>query len=327
MRRLVLLALLLLALFVPAAASATDLSAVLGDLRWGDSSEAVIQAERERILADYRTSIAGLNDPLEIDRIRRASDERVEAVRRSVEAMDAARTGYEVSVIGGEVRGASGQALMMLRDGVTTRYLLFENDRLAKYMVVYDQASLDFIGFEGFIERLGQLFGPPSSSDYEANDIGVRMLVRVLWEDGVTRLRVVDRSRMFASYLLVYSDASRPDEVHDVGATTRATRPSGGRNLGDMVRRLESDGVSSSRDHEDVVDQITGRTVTVDLTRGLVPAAADEESESSGERRSALDEDDELEDRERRSRPSRSNTRRGTSTTSDDDEGEGLTIY
>jgi hypothetical protein len=320
--------LLAVSLLVSSTAFATELGSVLGALQWGDTPERVLDVERERVLEDYRIRIAGLNDPLEIDRIRRQSDEQVEGLRASLEPFDGARTGYEVSVIAGEIRPGAEQSMMTIRDGVTTRYLVFSTGRLSKYMVVYDQASLDYVGFEGFIERLGQLFGPPGSSDFEANDIGVRRLVRALWTDGQTRLRVVDRSGMFASYLLVYSDATLADDVHDVTATVRANRPSGGRNIGDMVRRLETEGAGSSGEQEDVVDRITGREIVVDTTRGLVPTTAASDEDSDAPRTTALDDDEDLETIERQVRPSRSgSTRRNESSTTSDSDDDGLTIY
>lgn len=312
---------------IPAAAQSATLSDALGGFTWGMTSAALLASQQETMMVDYRASIAGMNDPIAVDRMRREADVRFNVIRDSLTTFDTPRTGYEVSVIAGEIAGGRGHSMVTLRDDVTTRFFVFHNDQLRKLMVVYDLPTLDFIGFEGFVERLGQLFGRPEDSAYATDDIGRRTLTRVSWSDRTTRLRAVDRSQMFASYLLVYTDSTIADETIDVADTARATRPSGGRNLGDMVRRLESQGPSSGAS-TDIVDQITGRPVEVDLTMPGAASTAPTAVEDPNGAASALDDEEELEDGPRRTRPERERARRpATETEAAEEEEEGLTIY
>jgi len=311
---------------VPSAAQ-TDLSAVLDELHWGASSEQVISVERERLLDAYRASIAGINDPLRIDRERRSAEDRINEFRDSLEIFDTARTGYEVSVLGGEIVGGQGQSLLMTRRDVTTMYYIFTHDALTKVVVVYELSALNYIGFEGFVERLQQLFGRAEASDFEEDDIGRRMLRRASWSDPQTRLRVEDRSRMFASYVLVYSDAARSDITVDVGSVSRSTRPSGERNLGDVVRRLESDPNATATSNRNVVDSIIGSRVEVEINVGSGRDARTVAVGGTGGS-SALDDDDDLgPDVPQLARPTSSGRTRGSSTTSDSDSDDGVTIY
>lgn len=311
-----------------AAAQSDDLASALGGLSWGATSDDILSWHRESILEDYRTNIAGLNDPIEIDRIRRGSDEDYDEVADSLETFDTTRTGYEVSVIQGEIVGGRGQSMITVREDVTTKYYVLTGDTLSKMIVVYDLESLNYMGFEGFVERLEQLFGRPESSDYEEDDLGIRQLVRASWSDTVTRLRVEDRSDMFASYILVYTDASRDDLTVDVSAVRSSTRPSSGRNLGDLVNRLESEG-SSSGGNEDVVDQILGTRTEVDLNLGRnADNATDEGEPGDPTTASALDDDEDLDDAEPLERPTRPTRPSGTTTTDDgEDDDDGVVIY
>lgn len=321
-----------LAIGWPAVASAQsdDLASALGGLSWGVSSEDILSWHRESILEDYRTNIAGLNDPIEIDRIRRLSDESYNEIADSLEPFETTRTGYEVSVIQGEIVGGRAQSMITVREDVTTRYYVLTGDALSKMIVVYDLESLNYMGFEGFVERLEQLFGRPESSDYEEDDLGIRQLVRASWNDTVTRLRVEDRSDMFASYILVYTDASREDLTIDVAAVRSSTRPSSGRSLSDLVNRLETED-DGSGSNEDVVDELLGTRTVVDLNLGSDDDVVDDAAMGDPTQASALDDDEDLDDEAPLERPTRS-TRPSTTTTTDTDtddgdDDDGVVIY
>lgn len=236
---------------------------VLGDLEWGASEEEVLADERERILDAYRLSIAGETDPLVIDRQRREADEDFEEIRDARVAFDGVRTGFEVSVLRGEVVAGQGQSMIPVRDELVQRYYVFENGALKRVVVTYDQADLGYIHFEPFTEQLLPLFGAPTSTESVTDDIGREMLTGVSWVGDVTRLRVEDRTEMFASYILVYDDATWT--APDPPAAATGSRESSGRgSLGNLMQRLESD-ESTTSSNDDVVDDLLGAPTTVEL--------------------------------------------------------------
>lgn len=294
------------AALAPHAHAQGALSEELGGLSWGASMEEVLTVKRDEIMEAYRTEIAGLRDPIEIDRLRRVADAEFTTIEESVRVFDQARTGYEVSVIQDEVTGASGQSMLSVREDWSTHYYVFQDDALVKLVVTYDQASLNFLGFEAFVERLEAVFGGPESTDWRVDDIGVRHMTRATWEDDDTRVRVEDKSRMFASYLLVYSDAAHVDpERVDPGTVSAGNRPTTSRNIGSLIRRMDEDADAGTRDNSAVVDSIIGSSTEVEL-RLRVDEGEVAEIGESGES-SALDDDEVLEDAERlerRSRPS-----------------------
>lgn len=299
------------AVLAPQAHAQSALSEELGGLSWGASMDEVLSLKRDEIMEAYRTEIAGLRDPIEIDRLRRVADAEYTTIEDSVRVFDQARTGYEVSVIQDEVSGAAGQSMLSVREEWSTHYYVFQNDGLAKLVVTYDQASLNFLGFEAFVERLEAVFGGPESTDWRVDDIGVRHMTRATWEDGDTRVRIEDKSRMFASYLLVYSDAAHvePERV-DPGTAASGNRPTTSRNIGSLIRRMDEE-TEGTRDNSAVVDSIIGSSTEVELRLRVDEGEVAEIGTSEGG--SALDDDEVLEDAERLERRSRS---------SDDDDEE-----
>ena len=283
----------------------STLTEALGEVEWGTTIDDVLAQQQERILEVYRTEIAGVHDPLEIDRLRRIADENYAEIANSREALDGARTGYEVSVIQDEVDAGVGQALFVVREEWNLKYFVFESEEFTKLIVTYDQASLNFLGFEGFVERLESVFGDPTATDWRVDDIGVRHMTRATWEDETTRVRAEDKSRMFASYILVYTSVADTSDAPSAAnsGSGGAERPGDSRNLGALIRQIDDTG-GSGRDNSAVVDEILGSPTEVNLQLMPVDEASDM-PEIAGQGASALDDDEELEDAERLERRSR----------------------
>lgn len=301
--------------------------AALNGLDWGATSEEVLAHQRELIMDHYRTDIAGIRDPIEIDRMRRDAEDDYLQIESSYVEFDANRTGFEVSVIQDEVRAGAGHALLSVRDDWSTYYFVFLDDTLRKMVVTYDQASMGFVGFEAFVERLESALGGPTATDWEVDDIGVRQMTRATWEDEAARVRAEDKSEMFASFLLVYADPTLVEEAPAEREIGRTVRPAGTRDIGAMIRRIDENADEETRDNSDVVDELLGsRTeVEIQLPADAVLNAEPTEGEASGPTVSAMDDDEELEDAERlerRDRPSRNDDDEEEEETVEDDGGE-----
>ena len=313
---------LLLLVLVPATASAdSPLMAAMNGLEWGLSAEEVLVHHREQIMENYRTDIAGIRDPIEIDRMRREAEDAYLEIETSAADFSGARTGFEVSVIQDEVRAESGQSMFSMRDDWSTYYYLFYDDRLQKMLVTYDQASMGFVGFEAFVERLESVLGGPTATDWEVDDIGVRHMTNASWEDEFARVRAEDKSDMFASFLLVYIDEALVEVPQEPRAVGRPARPGGSRDIGAMIRRIDETG-TETRDNSNVVDGLLGSSTEVDLILPQDALPPDEgEAAAALDNDSAMDDEDELEDEERRERPTRTSSR-DEDEDEDEDEGE-----
>ena len=266
-------------LLVPQPARASDvLDAILGGLTWGAPSSLVLDVERERIMEAYRLGIAGEADPLVVDRRRREADAAFATIADSLVALDDGPSGYEVSVLRGELAEGAGQSLLRVRDELMDRYYVFEADALRRIVVVYDQADLQYLSFEPFVERLEPLFGAPHASEVTPNDLDIPTLRRASWSGERTRLRVKNRSDMFASYILVYDDASWTPPAPSA-APASSPRRGNRAAIGAIMNRIEAEGAAVGTD-ESVVDQLTWTETTVELrVRSVEPEGSGESAE------------------------------------------------
>lgn len=307
-----------------ATAQNSGLASAIEGVSWGATEEEVLAHHRERERANYRLLVEEMSDPLEIDRVSRESDGRFQRIANSLERFEELRTGYEVAVIRGEIAGAQGQSLLTTRLDVGNRFYVFTNGRLVKYMEIYELSTLGFIGFEAFVERLGQALGRAETSDFEEDSLGIRQMVRAAWSDGVTRLRVEDRSTMFAAYMLVYTDATVEELRSDPVAVAQATRAGGsGASVMQLVQQVGSQ--SRSGASADVVDSIIGRRTEVVLRTMGETEEAEAAPVATGP--SALQDDEVLTDAPRLVRERRPSAPTSTPSRSTETPTSGSVIY
>jgi hypothetical protein len=322
-------AMIVVLLHAPAASGQDAYVEALGGLSWGATPDDVLAHHRERVMARYRLDIAGIRDPIAIDRLRRQAEQRVREMDESHERFDGQRTGYEVSVLQNELVVGTGMSMMTIRQDETVRQYVFVDDALRKMIVTFDQASLGYVGFEPFVNQLSAVLGGPSDTEWREDDIGVRQLVRAVWTDGETRIRAEDKSRMFASFIVVYGDASHADDASTVSADAspggRANRPGASRDVGALMRRIDP-GEDRPRDNTAIVDDLIGGPVEVELRVRSDEEVFNEDGERLDGAASALDEEDELEDVEQEERPRRAEPRRSEPETEPEDDDGGL-IY
>jgi hypothetical protein len=302
----------------------SGLASAIEGVTWGASEEEVLAHHRERERANYRVLVEEMSDPLEIDRVSRESDGRFQRIAGSLERFEELRTGYEVAVIRGEIVGAQGQSMVTARLDVGNRFYVFTNGRLVKYMEIYELSTLGFIGFEAFVERLGQALGRPETSDFEEDSLGIRQMVRAAWSDGVTRMRVEDRSTMFAAYMLVYTDASVEELRSDPAAVAQATR-AGGSGVSVMQLVQQAGAQSGSAANADVVDSIIGRRTEVVLRTMGETEEAEAAPVATGP--SALQDDEVLTDAPRLVRERRPSAPTSTPSRSTETPTSGSVIY
>jgi hypothetical protein len=272
MKRLKTTLFIVAALAMPMSASAQDdtlesgLSRILQGLEWGSSHDIVLAYYRQDYLEDYRSDIAGLRDPLRIDEIRRHHDARYERVADSYQVFDSNRTGYEVSVLGDEVVAGNAESMITVRTDNAQLYYVFATDRLFKIAVAYNSNYIGGLQFEAFLDQVERRYGPPQASEVEERSTGARYLARARWEDGVTRLRVENRSHLFNTFIMVFSEPVLEDRNNNLrGSQTRETSSV---DVSALIRDIQSG--TGSATSADIADTIIGVPTEVNLT---VPTA------------------------------------------------------
>ncbi len=231
MRRIAAVCLGLFLALTAAAAEASaplDMTPKIGKVAWGATLEQVLADYREQMVERFRKKAAGNTDPVKVEELRREVDASLKRAADSLESFESERTGYETAVISGEFKGASGVTMLTIRPTASLtgefQYMVFTNGQLTKVLIAYPLANIDYQYMDVFGKRLAEEYGEPDEVVRRLDDLGVKLVRQVTWDDGTTRLRLVERSPNLASHLLVVEDASKPIVTGQVDASVKPRR-------------------------------------------------------------------------------------------------------
>jgi hypothetical protein len=299
-----------------------QLARILRGVAWGSDHTSVLAHFRREMLDEYRAAIAGMRDPIRIDEIRREHEARYQRVEESYEVFDGTRTGYEVSVLGGEVAAGNDESMLTMRTDNASLYYLFIADSLYKVVVAYNSAYLGGLEFDAFLDQVERRYGPAQRTETAETSAGLRYLARAEWEEGDTRLRVVNRSNLFGTYIMVFTHDVLEDRVTQLrGGELRASDESGVA-LSPLVRQLREGSVNPAPSgRSDIADQIIGSPTVVELH---VPEAQEVELEDP---EVLAREQAEAEAAEEAAREAERQRRRRAQEQREEEETEGITIY
>jgi len=213
---------------VARASAPLDIAASIGQVAWSATPAEVLADYREQMMTRFRKASAGNADPVRVEELRKEVDASIKRASESLEALDGERTGYEVSVIGGEVLGQRGLSMMTIRPTASLtgnfHYMVFSEGRLSKVLIPYGIVALDYMPLEPFMAAQSEKFGPPDTTEFRYDDNGVKLLHAAVWSDGVTRIRLLERRADLQSHLIVLEDATKPMVSVPVDATVRPRR-------------------------------------------------------------------------------------------------------
>lgn len=210
------------------AAPPLDLTPRIGNVAWSSSVEQVLADYREQMVARFRKRAAGNSDPVKVEELRRDVDASLKRAAESLEAFEGPRTGYETSFISGEFQPGTGVTMLTVRPTASLtgqfHYYVFTEGKLSKVLVSYPLTEIDFQSVEKFSETLATEFGPPDEVLHRLDDIGIRLVSAVSWNDGKTRVRLIERPAAVGGHLLVIEDATKPIVTGQVDASIRPRR-------------------------------------------------------------------------------------------------------
>lgn len=203
-----------LAAVVARASAPLEVSPLMGKAAWGATPAEVLADYREQMMARFRQASAGVADSLRVEELRKDVDASLKRAAESLAPLESERTGYEVSVIGGEVFGQKGMSMITVRPTASLtgnfHYVVFSEGRLSKVLIPYGLVSIDYMSMEQFMAVQSEKFGPPDTTDFRKDDNGVKLLHEAVWSDGVTRIRLLERRADLQSHLVVLEDATKP---------------------------------------------------------------------------------------------------------------------
>lgn len=239
-----------------------NLNAPLGEVKWGDSRQAVTKKVKEQLLEAMRKDNKFKGNRAGLQREHSRVLSKVDDFNASYEKLDAT-SGYQVSVISEEFSRQNGESMMHIRDTVANRYYFFVDGGLYKMVVAYNQRYLRNVGFEPFVLQVAQKYGKPADTEFVVED-GEDVLMTATWTQGNTVLNVKNQKAFFGTFTMGFAERStsrRLEAMREARGDDRATE--GG--LSARVKSLTTE--SNSTADDDIVDSIIGNS-KIDLNEG-----------------------------------------------------------
>jgi hypothetical protein len=231
-----------------------------GVFRWGMKPEEVMALVKTAVEKKYQPRITqAAQDPGKQQRVREELDKEVNAVKKSYTKFEGQKSGWDVSIVGSEFQQNTGEALLVTKEDVWTRYFFFFEGGLYKMFLAFNKDALEGKSFTDFGKSLEARYGR-AREVYRDEKMkgGVRHLLDHLeWGAGDDRLRLVDRSEFYDVYCLVLAEGSAMDRVVE---RRKIVNP--GAVEKDALVEAVTTKDSNDRDANDnIIDRITGRDV------------------------------------------------------------------
>lgn len=245
-------------------AKKAEISAFLGDIKWGMSHDLVMRKIEEKLMADFQAKSRGTTDLAYADMQMKTRVERIENMQKSyIPLVRDNAAGLSVSIIGEEFMPDNEESMLTQREDIASKYYFFHGDKLYKIAVVYDSAYLGPIAFDTFIATTEQKYG--ASSDEVWTDDGD--FTEAIWraKDG-SSLSVKNKYASYNTFLMVFSEEA-------VNATLVAKHKAyynmtnAGPEISSSIDSLTSDAPSDAGPNS--VDTLLGKKTEVNLLAGL----------------------------------------------------------
>jgi hypothetical protein len=229
----------------------------LGAMQWGMSHDQVVDYYRRAITARYQPLLRNKGQ-VEQDRLMQDRDREIQNIRQSYIQFNGQQNQrrWDTSFVGTEYTHGNNESMLVYEDEQTgnREFFFFFNDRLWKRFQARAVPRGSGLDYAGFVGRIEQLFGRGLHiNDPERPD----RLMTVAWQDGNTRLHLIDNSTFYNAFCLVYEDRATLARLADLRhnaptkqqTTARVQLAAGEPHVGNV----EGD------PNADIVDRITGK--------------------------------------------------------------------
>jgi hypothetical protein len=229
-----------------------------GTFKWGMKPEDILGQVQKSIDAKYAERIAkSAQDPGKQQRIRDEKDREFGAVKKSFTKFEGNKSGWDVSIIGTEFEQNTGEAVVVTKEDIWTRYFFFFEDGLYKMFLAFNKDALEGKSFEDFGKMMEDKYGHAKEVYRdEKTKGGVRhVLDHYEWNAGADKLRLVDRSEFYGVYCLVLYDGGVQSRLSE---RRKIVNPHGEHHdsLVDAVTAKDDNGRDSN---DNIIDRLTGK--------------------------------------------------------------------
>jgi hypothetical protein len=202
-------------------------------------------------------------DPGKQQRIREEREREITAIKKSFTKFDGQKSGWDVSIIGPEFMQNNGEAVILTKEDMWSRYFFFFENRLYKIFIAFNKDVVAGKTFVQFGEELSGRYGTPKQAfrDEKVRGGMKRVLDHFAWgASAQDRMNLVDRSDFYGVYCLVLSDPNMEQQVIEKRKFTNPQTDT----KDELVEAVASDkGAKGARndDNDDIIDRVTGHQV------------------------------------------------------------------
>ncbi len=235
----------------PNAEQKKALAELMGAYKFGMEKDEIIGLLSKQIDERYAEQIAGTNDVMTQDKLRKEKQKELQRIKQSYITFDGKKSGWDVSLIDSEFAHKTGESMLAYWENAggknQRRFFFFYEGKLWKMFVAIDTKALaddqrNFTFFRGLME---QRYGKARTVDG-----------RAVWHAGDFEVHAVDKMAFYGSFALLIQ---HPGMLKDVTATRVANAPEAKKPDG-MIEVIKEKGNDSDKvnldENSDAVDAI-----------------------------------------------------------------------
>jgi hypothetical protein len=231
-----------------------------GIFKWGMKPEEVMALVRVSVDKKYEARIKqAAQDPGKQQRIRDEKERELSAVKKSFTKFEGNKSGWDVSIIGPEFQQNTGEAVLVTKEDIWTRYFFFFEDGLYKMFLAFNKDAIEGKTFQDFGKSMEAKYGR-AREVYRDEKVkgGVRhVLDHFEWGGGGDHLRLVDRSEFYGVYCLVLFEG----DVQKRLVERRKVVNPGGEQKDALVEAVTKKDDNLRDANDNIIDRVTGRDV------------------------------------------------------------------
>ncbi|HVV51907.1 MAG TPA: hypothetical protein VHO06_19720 [Polyangia bacterium] len=228
-----------------------------GTFKWGMKPEEVMAAVRVAIEGKYKKPIAEASaDPGKQQRVRDQMVREINAVKKSYTKFDGQKSGWDVSIVGPEFQQGTGEALLVTKEDMWTRYFFFFEDGLYKMFLAFNKDALQGKSFADFGKSMEARYGNARAVYRDDKTRGGvdHVLDHFAWNAGPDRLKLVDRSEFYGVYCLVLYDQATHERVVEKRKVVNPDTVQ----KDELVEAVSTRGKEGNDENDDIIDRVVG---------------------------------------------------------------------
>jgi hypothetical protein len=231
-----------------------------GTFKWQMSPEEVMGMVRNSIASKYQSRIEGsAQDPGKQQRIRDEMEKEITTVKKSYIKFEGQKTGLDVSIVGPEFQQNTGEAVIVAKEDIWTRYFFFFENGLYKMFLSFNKDAIEGKTFREFGKGMEAKYGRGKEvfRDEKVKD-GVRHLLdHYAWTAKGDSLRLIDRSEFYGVYCLVLLDTKTQERENEKRKYTNPEQKTGDA----LVEAVTAKGGDDRDSNDNIIDRITGKEI------------------------------------------------------------------